>query len=593
MRFPKILPFFLLSMALSPAAEIVVYGSTPAGISAAVSAAKAGQDVVLIEPTDRIGGLMTSGLSYSDFRSLESLTGFFLDFMNRVEAHYAEKYGADSAQVKSCFHGAHGEPGVNLLVFEEMLASFPSISVVKNQALDSVTLGEWKLGRRPIVSITARGEKHEAKVFIDASYEGDLMAMAGENYHVGRESREQYGEPMAGDSEGRADGQVQGYNFRLIMTQDPENILMPTAPEGYKREDFVGGLDAFKSNELKKVFASDRSGIYRAHMPLMPNGKSDVNDTPHSPVRLSMPDINDSYPDADRETRAKIVAQHLYYNVGLLYFLQNDKAVPEAIQQDARSWGWCKDEFTETGGIPPQLYIREARRIVGQHVFTAADTRQAPGDARSVLHKDSIAIGDYVHNCHGTGRSGTRFHGEHSGEFYDPIPPYQIPYGVIVPAKTTNLLVPVACSASHFGFGALRLEPIWAALGQAAGWAAHVSLESNLPVQEVEVAGLQKLLHQDRSATIYLSDVTPDSPLFASAQWFGTQGAFKGLAESGQLKLESLGGQYSKAFPGHFAELDKPLTPDLEKAWEALLPDGAAKPEAAVTRGEWLQNAER
>lgn len=196
-----------------------------------------------------------------------------------------------------------------------------------------------------------------------------------------------------------------------------------------------------------------------------------------------------------------------------------------------------------------------------------------------------------MHNCHGTGRIGTRFDGEHSGEFYDPIPPYQIPYGVIVPAKTTNLLVPVACSASHFGFGALRLEPIWSALGQAAGWAAHLELESGIPVQEVEVPSLQELFHNDRSATIYLSDVPPSSPLFSAAQWLGTQGASHGLAHDGQPAPVSLGGQYSEEFPGHFVDLDKPMTPDLEKTWRALSLEGAAKPASTATRGDWLKAA--
>ncbi len=199
-----------------------------------------------------------------------------------------------------------------------------------------------------------------------------------------------------------------------------------------------------------------------------------------------MPDINDAYPSGDAQMRAEIVRQHFYYNVGLLYFLQNDAAVPKAIQADAKSWGFCKDEFESTGGMPEQLYIREARRLVGQHVFTENDTRQLSGDARSKLQSDSIACGDYVHNCHGTGRTGTRFDGQHQGEFYKPVPPYQIPYGVIVPTKTANLLIPVACSASHFGFGALRLEPIWCSLGQAAGEAAALAIETSTSVQAVD-----------------------------------------------------------------------------------------------------------
>lgn len=316
-----------------------------------------------------------------------------------------------------------------------------------------------------------------------------------------------------------------------------------------------------------------------------------MNDTPHAPIRLSMPDINDAYPDGDRETRKRIFDQHMYYNIGLLYFLQNDPEVPEAIQADARSWSLCKDEFPETDGLPPQLYIREARRMVGQHVLTGNDTLQVPGDARGKLHTDSIAIGDYVHNCHGTGRSGTRYNGEHSGEFYRSAPPYQIPYSVIVPQKTENLLVPVACSASHFGFGALRLEPIWSSLGQAAGWAAHLALEFGTSVQNVSIKQLQSRLLRDRSALIYVSDVAPHSKDFAAVQWFGTLGGLHGLAPEDQPERISIGGQYSEALPGHTANLDTSLSTELRERWQGLIP--LPNPEKSKTRREWIREVYR
>ncbi len=572
--------------------DVCIYGATPAGIAAAVSAAKGGSTVRLVEPTETIGGLLTSGLSYTDFRSFESLTGFFFDFSQRVQADYEQRYGVDSEQAQAAFRGTHGEPSVNLRVLEAMLGEYSSIRVIKQLRLHSVQVSDFNGGRRRLLSATLTGasdkpDKVKAKIFIDATYEGDLMAMAGESYHVGRESREQYGESMAGNQRGEADGQVQGYNLRLIMTTIEENKRDTPKPHGYDCNDFVGVLPLFESGKLKKVFAADRSGIYRAHLPLMPNGKTDVNDTPHAPVRLSMPDINDAYPDGDETTRAEIIRKHYYYNIGLLYFLQNDEAVPPAIRADARQWALCKDEFVETSGLPPKLYIREARRMVGQHVFTESDTRQVDGDARAVLHTDSIAIGDYVHNCHGTGRSGSRFDGEHSGEFYKPVPPYQIPYGVIVPQKTENLLVPVACSASHFGFGALRLEPIWCSLGQASGWAAVESLKANFPVQSIDVQQLQRRLHADRSATIYVSDVPPTSPDFAAVQWWGARGGLHGLGSPDQPKPTSLGGQYNAAFPGHFVDAESILPDELRSRWEKLLPDDVEPPQQA-TRVDWI-----
>jgi len=602
-RFGLFLVFSALTLA-PPAgardaapAEVLVYGATPAGIAASVSAAKAGRSVLLVEPTARIGGLMTNGLSYSDFRSFESLTGFFLDFSRRVEADYRARYGADSAQVKDSFRGTHGEPSVNLRAFQQMLAEHPRVRVLSGHTLARVELSDFVLGRRRIVAAhfaTADGpQRLAAAQFVDTSYEGDLMAAAGESYHIGRESRAQYGEPLAGNAQGESDGQVQGYNLRLIMTERDDNKLMPVAPEDYRREDFTDILPLFASGRLTKVFSSNHDGIYRAHLMRLPNEKWDVNDTPRAPVRLSLPDINDAYPDGDAPTRARIVREHFYQNLGLIYFLQNDAAVPAAIRADARRYGWCRDEFTETGGVATQIYIREARRLVGQHVFTGNDTKNAPHDARTGLRPDAIAIGDYVHNCHGTGRTGTRYDGTHEGEFYHNVPPYQIAYGTIVPQKTENLLVPVACSASHFGFSALRLEAIWSALGQAAGHAAHLALERATPVQKVDVPALQRRLHADGSATLYVSDVPPGSEDFAAVQWFGLRGALHGLAPAGQPQPRSIGSQYTEAFPGHAADLAAPLTPELRARWTALLPAGTPSPAAAATatRGDFIRIA--
>ncbi len=573
--------------------DVVVYSATPGGIAAAVSAAKGGMDVTLVEPTHRIGGLTTSGLSYSDFRSFEALTGFFREFADRVRRHYVETYGPDSRQVKDCWRGTLGEPEVNRRVFAAMLEE-QGVKVARGRSLARLEFSDWRRGRRRIQAAVLRSSKGkelrvEAGAFIDASYEGDLMAMAGENFHVGRESRSQYGEPMAGDKQGRGDGQVQGYNFRFIMTQVESNKLMAPRPEGYRREDFAGVLRHFESGRLKKVFSPQRDGIFRAHLPMMPNGKTDVNDTPHAPVRLSMPDVNDGYPNGGPEERARIVARHRYYNVGLIHFLQNDPAVPAPMRADARSWGFCRDEFPETGGISPRLYIREARRMIGQRVFTGRDTLQAPGDARGTLHADSIAIGDYVHNCHGTGRTGSRFDGKHDGEFYKPVPPYQIRYGVIVPQKTSNLLVPVACSASHFGFGALRLEPIWTSLGQAAGWAAALSVSRSVDVQDINVPDLQRKLHSDGSATIYVSDAPPESPDFAAVQWFGTKGGLHGLNPDKQPRAAHIAGQYCEAHPGHAVELDKALAAPARERWQKLLPLKNAA--TAKTRGDWIRSA--
>jgi hypothetical protein len=585
---------------------VLVYGATPAGIGAALAAARGGHEVLLVDSTRRIGGLLTSGLSYSDFRSFEALTGSFLEFSRRVEAHYRDRYGDDSEQVKACFRGTHGEPRVNLRVLEQMLAEQSLIGIRRQWRLDGVETTPLNHGRQSIVAasfVDGEGALHrvEARLFIDGSYEGDLIAAAGEPYHVGRESRAHYGEPMAGNEDGQADGQLQGYNFRFVMTTDPGNRVMPERPEGYRREDFTGVLPILAARRIEAVFHPGHGGIFRAHMPLMPNGKADVNDTPRAPVRLSMPDINDDWPEADHERRRELFDEHLYYHLGLLWFLQNDSEVPDDYRLPAREWGFCRDEFEDSGHVPPQLYVREGRRMTGQHVFTVHDTARDGNDVRARWHPDSIASGDYIHNCHGTGREGTRFDGRNTGEFYHRNQPFQIPYGVLLPQRSGNLLVPCAVSSSHVGFCALRLEPTWMVLGQAAGWAAVMALDQEIEVQRVPVAKLQNRLHADGLATLYVSDVRPGDEWFAAVQWFGSLGAFHGLHRLPDGKDQppqpaGLGGQYSEAFPLHAAGLDEPLEAALRKRWLSLLPDGtraalATVDPAPATRGQFIAAA--
>lgn len=596
----RLIGCLMFGLALPLAAEeqmtdVVIYGATPGGISAAVAAAKSGSQVVLVEPTARVGGLLTSGLSHSDFHSIESLSGSFLDFSQRVKAHYVKTYGAESEQVETSYEGTFGEPKVNLRVLEQMLAEQPRISVYKQAVLKRVIQNERNLSAAVFVS---QGEEWQvsAKVFVDGSYEGDLMAMAGVPFHVGREGRQQYGEALAPEQE---DTQLQAYNFRFCATDDPANRVTVQAPKGYRREDFLDVLPILETGKIKSVFGYPSGCIVKAHLPPLPNRKYDLNDVSRGLVRLSMPGSNLEWPDGDAAARQRIFDEHLRYNVGLIYFLQNDEAVPVQFREPAAAWGWCKDEFEETHHLPPQLYVREARRMIGQHVYVQGDSEHAPGDARAKLFTDAIAMGDYGNNCHGTYHEGPLIGGLHSGEFYNPVPPYQIPYGALVPKAehVENLLVPVAVSSSHVGFCALRLEPIWMALGQAAGHAAALAAQSDRPVQRVPFADLQSRLWQDRSATIYVSDVLPDHADFAAVQWWGTAGGLHGLQpmpEKPGQRGENLHGQYFKANPGHEAELDTPLDAATRQRWLALagqLGVAAVGLDTAKTRGDFIRAA--
>lgn len=598
MRFlPLALLFFTSLQAAELQTDVCIYGATPGGVAAAISARRSGAKVVLVEPTPRIGGLLTSGLSHTDFHTFESLTGNFLEFSQRVKAHYVKTYGADSEQVKSSFEGTFGEPKVNLQILEQWLeetqGTEKKIQVERKALLKSV-----KSKGDTIISATFTSDKEpltvRAKVFIDGTYEGDLMSKAGVKYHVGREGQDQYGESLAPE---KGDTELQAYNFRFCATDDPNNVVPITAPKGYKREDFVPVLDFLKPGQIDRVFGYPSKCIVKAQTPALPNNKYDINDVSRGLVRLSMPGHNLKWPEGSQADRQAIYDEHVRYNVGLLYFLINDEAVPEGIRLPAQKWGWCKDEFEDTNHLPPQLYVREARRMIGQHIYIQQDSEHAPGDARAKLFTDSIAMGDYGNNCHGTSHEGPQIGGKHGGEMYNPVPPYQIPYGTLVPKEKKNLLVPVAMSSSHVGFCALRLEPIWMSLGQAAGHAAAMAAESNTAVQEVPVDLLQMKLLEDKSATIYVSDVLPGHPLFKAAQWWGTLGGFHGLnsmPEKPGQRGEKIHGQYYEANPGHAAELDKPLDEETRTRWTELAKAKKASLtglKEARTRGEFIQAA--
>ncbi len=591
----RYLTLFLLSTLTSIAAEksadVIIYGATPGGIASAISAAKSGSTVILIEPTDRIGGLVTSGLSHADFRTFEGLSGSFLDFTKRVENHYAKTYGPDSQQVRDSFHGTFAEPKVNLRIFQEMLAAQPKITLEKHGLLKSVIAKDRRIESATFTFPEGKTDTISGKIFIDGTYEGDLMAKAGVEFHVGREGRAEFDEALAPE---QADDQLQAYNFRLIMTDDPANRVLPEKPPGYRREDFLELIPALESGKIKKIFGYPSACIFKAQLPPLPNRKYDINDVSGGFTRLSLPGKNLRWPKGDEATRQQIFNEHRRDQIGLIYFIQNDEAVPAKFREEARQWGMCKDEFEDTNHLPPQLYVREARRMIGVHVYSQPDSAHAPDDARAKFFPDSIAMGDYGNNCHGTFHEGPRFGGKHTGEFYNSVPPYQIPYDVLLPKTLDNLLVPVAASSSHVGFCALRLEPIWMSLGQAAGHAASLAIQKETSVQKVSLTELQTSLHNDQSATIYLSDVLPGSPDFAAVQWWASKGGFHSIepmpAKPGQ-RGENITGQYYQAYPGHFAKLDQPLDADLLERWQKLAPSVKFTATPSSTRRDFIQAA--
>ena len=596
--------------------DVVVVGATPAGVAAAVNAAREGATVLLLEETGHVGGLASGGLSNSDFHSFESLGGTFREFMQRVERHYAETYGPSSQQVRDCVKGGYYEPRVARRVFEQMIAEQKKLRVLPHHRLLSAFTEPGPRGRRLRAASfrdlrTGRDLRVQGRVFIDATYEGDLAALARVPYRLGSESRAEFGESLAPEESNRF---VQAYNFRICLTKVKGNSLPLPKPKNYRRETFTSLLEAFRAKRVLSLANPGPRPILKVRP--IPNGKADFNDDANAPMSLALKNINQPWTEGSPEVRARIFQEYKDYSLGLFWFLANDREAPENIRNEMRQWGLPKDEYPDTDHWTPALYVREGRRIIGEYVFRQQDAQPAPGSVRAPLQPGSIAIGDYSLNSHGVfaGSDGV-VTGRIGGVA---IQPYQIPYGVMVPKQVDQLLVPVALSATHVGYSALRMEPTWTAIGQAAGVAAAQAVAGNLPPRNIDVSRLQARLHQLGALTVYISDLgpemevpcpswdpsgtirfrllpfPPEMPRFLSAQHFGSLGLFHDLVDpskAGGSPRKRLTGQWGPAFPLHAVGFEEQIDSALARRWlgkAKLSPTSRLDPESRVTRGEFL-----
>ena len=466
-----------LSAAVEP--DVLIYRATPAGIAAAIAADQSGSRVMIIEPTAHVGGMMTSGgLVVSDVGHFPGIGGISRDFFRRIQAYYDETYGKDSPQAKTASlwnkPGTVYEPKVGEKVFQQMLSEHPGIQIKFKQDLKSV---ERERMRIAAVTTQPDGMTYRAKVFIDASYTGDLLAMAGASHRIGRDARSRYNETLATTDEDNSD--IQASNYRMTTTNVPENRVPITKPDDYNPELYRWWLDLMRKETEPKLWGKIFHDWWK-----LPNGKMDTN-------VADLPGLNHDYPTATPERRREIELAHRHYSLGFLYFLQNDPRVPETIRKDAAGWGLPKDEFQDNGNFPREMYLRESRRLVGEYVMTQNDAQ---------THKrkpDSIGLGTYSIDSHATtlriGDDGTM---HKSGFIYQDVTPYEIPYRALTPKRTelTNLLVPVCVSSSHVGFAGLRLEPTYMIMGEAAGVAAHLAAKNHSAVQDVDIAELQERL---------------------------------------------------------------------------------------------------
>lgn len=584
----KLLLFFLALPLAAETFDVVVYGGVPGGVASAISAARMGRSVALLEYHNHLGGMSASGLGKSDIETREAIGGLFREFVTRVARHYVTTYGAGSPNSKLSHDGYYYEPSVAERIFDQMVAEQPRIAVRKRRMLVSAT----RSGNR-VTAIRARNrdsgamEDYTAKVFIDATYEGDLYAAAGAAYRTGRESRSEFNELHAGvvyqdhdtrtflaGTTGQGDRRIQAYTFRLCMTTEPANSHVLTAPPpDYDRTRYLGYLDDWKAGRLgaPKVmkeglgyYAPTFGTVVRAlSMAELPNRKLDINMNPR-PLGFPFAELNYDYPDAPWERREQITANIRNITLGLVYFLQNDAAVPAEHRALARQFHLAKDEFADNGNFPWQLYVREARRLKGLYTLSEQDVTAPENLGRTRLHSDSIAAGEFPIDSFPVRRREPGHDVALEGYLLmlDRFTrPYQIPYRILIPETVDGLIVPVAASTTHVAFSTIRLEPTWMALGQAAGVAAHLAIATQVQPRAVDIEQLQRELLRQGQVITYFKDIDRADPAYPALQFYGTKGFFPTYEAR------------SKAMLGD--------------EWKALLP----KPSEPVTRGEFLRRA--
>ena len=548
-------------------ADICVYGGTASAVIAAVQARKMGKSVIVVSPDRHLGGLSSGGLGWTDTGDKAVIGGLSREFYHRVWRHYQrpeawqwqprESFG-NRGQGTVAMDGVYRtmwifEPHVAEQVFEDLVREY-AVPVRRDEWLDRA--GGVKMDGARVVSITTlSGATYTAKVFIDATYEGDLMAAVGVDYHVGREAQAVYGEawngiqtgvlhhrhhfgpfPTPPPSEGAPAGQesrpstagqpprlwqispyvvpgdpksgvlprigteppgqygqgdkrVQAYCFRMCLTDHPGNRVPVPRPAGYDPKQYELLLRIFDAGWRETFAKFDR----------IPNRKTDTNN--HGPFSTDNIGFNYDYPEASYERRRAITREHEAYQQGWLYFVANDPRVPKDVQDEMRRWGLARDEFQDNGHWPHQLYVREARRMMGGYVMTENDLlkkRPTP---------DSVGMGSYGIDSHNVQRYITpEGYVQNEGDIGVPTAgPYQIAYGSLVPkpGQAENLLVPVCVSSSHIAFGSIRMEPVFMILGQSAATAAAMAIDDRVPVQAVRYAALRARLLADGQVLEY------------------------------------------------------------------------------------------
>jgi hypothetical protein len=501
--------------------DVCVYGATSGGVVAAVKAARLGKTVALLQPGKHLGGLTSGGLGWTDYGKKHVIGGMSRQFYRDVGRHYGKE---EEWQF---------EPHVAEDVFNRMVAEAKA-PVRLCQYLDKVEL----TGKRIAAVTMLGGMRVEARIFVDASYEGDLMARANVSYTTGREGNAQYGETLngiqvrhqhqfshpvdpfvvAGDPksgllpqivdedlskrQGEGDKRIQAYNFRMCMTDDPALKIPWPKPSQFDPRQYVLATRWFNGEKDKYNEQLQPGKDVPGKFDILPNKtaggfhKTDTNN--HGPISSDFIGANYDWPEADYATREKIFQRHFHYQLGFYWHMANSPEIPERYRRAYARWGLPKDEFKDTGHWPPQLYVREARRMVSDYVLTEADCRLTRKPS------DPVGMGSYNMDSHNCSRFVKYENGQarvlNEGDVQErPAGPYGVSYRSIVPRRgeCENLFVPVCLSSSHICYGSVRMEPVFMVLGESSAEAACLAMDANIPVQDVDYAKLRERLLAD------------------------------------------------------------------------------------------------
>lgn len=570
--------------------DLVIVGGNPGGIMAAISAARLGKTSVILERTAHIGGLPANGLGATDIATRAATTGLFREFVDRVKKHYVDTYGASSEQVKLCSDGYHFEPSVGAKVFDDMVAEHKDkITILKMRQFDAedqnITLSDNKIQKIRILNReNGQMEEYTGKIFLDATYEGDLGAAAKVPFRTGREGKSEFNEPGAGrvykywgGGEGPgstfdADNAVQSYNYRLCLSNIPANRVEIKKPANYNRNEFVSLIEdvwgGYNTNIQSKdvtpamreenrrtmkagnptIIPGDRRGILKiTNIVHVPNNKTDANNQHDAFISTDLPEENWPWPTSSWEWRDKFAQRLREYIEGLFWFAQNDTELPAAFRKEAKEWGLAKDEYLDNGHFPRQVYVREGRRFEGLYFFTANDAVPSQIGGRPPVHQSSITASHYALDSHAVRkREKGRVHLD--GFLSYPSAVYTVPYGVMVTKEVDNLLLPVPVSGSHIGFSTLRMEPCWMAIGQAAGIASSLAIDEKVKVQNICQSKMQDILLDQKATLMYYRDVAYTDPDFRMVEYMGLRGYL----------------------PEWEAKLQEPVTREILAQWRSL-----------------------